>query len=768
MNNIDNLQDLELDIADAVEVDQPRIELSSFIDGLKEVGSQDVSPFLVEHGIQPHGLLMGSNEELYVPIKGEDGELVAAQKIMPNGETQMWEELSASGGCYEFSGNDSIVLFAEQFHTAATLFEATGYTTIMYVESDNLSSLLPSVRENYPNTVMMLCSENGMGNRGLAIDNGLTLVELSNSMSPTFKLFRENEGSGGVKAFIDSFIDQANLRLPQGFDLTPSGLYYREEGKDATKKRARICDYLKVSALFRSGDQLNWGLLIELIDKDMHTHQLAMPSHKLNGSGTKAFMDMLTKHGFGYTPKYAAYIKQYLLNANPISRAMSVNKPGWYDNQYVIPNMVLGEVIGEGKDKIIYQSDEEPLCDVSVKGSLNGWKKNVSSLCIGNSRLTFGVSTAFATILMNFVNSDSVGFHFRGPSSRGKTTILQIAKSVWGSSKNLPRWRATVNGLEALATHHNHSLLCIDELSQVNDRDVGHAVYTLGNSEGKQRMGSQHLTKKRASWQMMYLSAGEESLRAIVERSGSRVKAGQEVRFVDIPANVNDENGAFNTIHDAEDGSEFANKIKRNVSLYHGSAARTFIKLVSKNSMKMRGAINHYRERFLELLQLDDADGQVIRVANQFALVAASGEIATKLDITGWESGSAFRAAKECFEAWVEERGGMGAQEDKEIIKAIRGKLLARGNMWCHTKDKEAARNGKAWGLRDENTYYIYLEVFEDILCEGFDAKYAASVLRKKGYLNIGNDGRDTKNKNVKGKSTRMYHINTKILSDEE
>lgn len=77
------------------------------------------------------------------------------------------------------------------------------------------------------------------------------------------------------------------------------------------------------------------------------------------------------------------------------------------------------------------------------------------------------------------LDGESGGFHFRCGSTRGKTTILLLAKSVWGSPNNLPRWRTTANGLEGLADMHNHSLLCLDEFSQlaeVSPKVAGEAI----------------------------------------------------------------------------------------------------------------------------------------------------------------------------------------------------------------------------------------------------------------------------------------------------
>lgn len=52
--------------------------------------------------------------------------------------------------------------------------------------------------------------------------------------------------------------------------------------------------------------------------------------------------------------------------------------------------------------------------------------------------------------------------------------------------EGLPRdtWRATGNALEGVAEAHNHSLLCLDELSQLAPAEAGEISYLLANGRG--------------------------------------------------------------------------------------------------------------------------------------------------------------------------------------------------------------------------------------------------------------------------------------------
>src|SRR5690606_32273894 len=129
-----------------------------------------------------------------------------------------------------------------------------------------------------------------------------------------------------------------------------------------------------------------------------------------------------------------------------------------------------------------------------------------------NPLLILGVSMAFTGPLLEFLGIDGGGLHLRGRSSRGKSTIQQVAVSVWGAPKLLCSWRATANGLEGVATACNSTFLALDELAEVGARDAGNAVYMLANGAGKARANPSGATLPVARWRVSILSSGEISL----------------------------------------------------------------------------------------------------------------------------------------------------------------------------------------------------------------------------------------------------------------
>lgn len=732
--------------------------------------------YLAAKGIQGHGALQGANDEIYIPLSDVAGHLITAQRIRPDGTKRLWSSCGKKAAMFKIVGDSRVMLIAEGYATAASLFEATGYTSIMAIDAGNLIHVARDVQQAYPNTVVVICGDNdqfGERNTGLEkcqqIESLLgipfVLPEFDDlSTRPTdFNDLAHLSGDDEVKRQLEPVIEQARLGLPVGFNHTNNGVYYEQSDKNGNTRNHWVCSPLKITALTRDVGSESWGRLIELTNADGITHTFAMPSTMLTAQASE-YLKPLVDKGLSYNHQQRDQLHHYLAHAKPVNRARCIDKTGWFNGSFVLPQ----EVIGESTETIVFQSNATTPKGFEQQGSLDGWKKNVASLCVGNSRLAFAVSTAFATALLPMVDGESGGFHFRCGSSRGKTTILMVAKSVWGSPENLPRWRATANGLEGLATLHNHSLLCLDEFSQlaeVSPKIAGEAIYMLGNGEGKQRSRKDGSLANRYTWQLLYLSAGEVSLRATLEQAGIPVRAGQEVRFIDLPADAGCNLGVFDTVHDYADGNRFALAIKENSNKYYGVAAREFVHQITLNYEEHQDWLFNKTTEFANALSLTDADPQVLRVAQRFAIVAAAGEIATRLGITGWPEGTATQSSLTCFNAWLEQRGGTESHEETQAIEAVRSRLLENSN--ARFIVDTFSPPGVIWGMKDQNSFYVYPAAFTTELCNGLDPKFVAQVLTQKGFLEQRN-GRNTVTKRIEGKAVRCYQIHMSLFEEAE
>lgn len=743
---------------------------------LKGLVSSVTHPYLQAKGIEGHGALQGANDELYIPLSDVNNHLITAQRIKPDGSKFLWSGCGKTGGMFKIAGDSRVILISEGFATASSLFEATGYTSVMAIDAGNLIHVTRAIQEKYPNSVIVLCGDNdqfGAKNTGLEkcqkiqaeLGVPFILPQFEDlATKPTdFNDLSQLLGTGAVKTQLEPVIEQARLRLPRGFVHKNDGVYYEQTDKNGNTQYNWICSPLKITALTRDSSSESWGKLIELTNSDGINHSFAMPNVMLTAQAAE-YLKPLVDKGLTYDHKFRDQLHQYLSHSAPVNRALCIDKTGWFNGCFVLPQ----DVIGESSETIVFQSNAHIPKGFEQQGTLEEWKENVSALCVDNSRLTFGVSTAFATALLPMVDGESGGFHFRCGSSRGKTTILMVAKSVWGSPESLPRWRATSNGLEGLAIQHNHSLLCLDEFSQlaeVNPKVAGETIYMLGNGEGKQRMQKDATLANRCTWQLLYLSAGEVSLRATLEQAGIPVRAGQEVRFIDLPADAGCNLGVFNSIHNYEDGNRFAMAIKENSCKYYGVAARAFLCEIAGDYQAYQEWLFNKVSEFTNSLQLCGADPQVLRVAQRFAIVAAAGELATKLNITAWPEGMATNSAIVCFKEWLNQRGGMESHEETQAIDAVRSRLLENSNTRFMV-DTLAPRGSSCWGLKDTNGYYVYPSAFNNELCAGLDPKFVANLLAQKDFL-TSRSGRNTITKRIDGNTIRCYHIKPSLLEDE-
>ena len=112
-------------------------------------------------------------------------------------------------------------------------------------------------------------------------------------------------------------------------------------------------------------------------------------------------------------------------------------------------------------------------------------------------------------MLLAFSRDENGGFHFRGPSSCGKTTVLSVASSVFGcgdvrNGGYMHTWRTTGNGVESVASLHGDTLLCLDELKLVDAKEAGEIAYMLTNGTGKSRADRMGLARERQTWRLLF------------------------------------------------------------------------------------------------------------------------------------------------------------------------------------------------------------------------------------------------------------------------
>lgn len=573
--------------------------------------------------------------------------------------------------------------------------------------------------------------------------------------------------------------EYADASLPNGFQFDDEGwlIYQKESGGGNTPPTPiRICSRLEVVA--RTRDQLgeNHGRLLQFADPDGVVHRWSMPMELLAGDGAVYRQELLSK-GLLIAPGSPARqaLTIFIQTSTPATTVRCVEQTGWNKDRtaFVFQNETIGST---GNEPLILQTTSSLLTTQTVSGCLTGWQQ-MAGLCLGNSRLIFALSTAFAPPLLLLLGMENGGIHFRGGSSSGKTTCLRVAASVWGAPESVQQWRATANGLEGTAAANNDCLLCLDEMGQMDPGEIGHIAYMLANGVGKTRADKLGDSRRRKQWRLIFLSSGEIALAAHMSEAKQRTRAGQEVRVLDIPAD-GQAHGCFQELHGFELGKEFAEHLGAMCKSHHGLAGPMFVRSLLPAQVE---TIQKGRTLMGELLKKyvpQHASGQVHRAFNRFALVAVAGELATTFGITGWPEGTAIAATMNCFNDWLRARGDMGPQEERAILSQVKHFFEQHGDSrfapWQKQDHDLQSKTIMRVGFRksgdDGEEFFVFSESFKRDIASGFDPEMAAQVCLKNGLLMSDSKGGSTRSERLPGakKSMRVYRFTPKVLAGEE
>jgi uncharacterized protein (DUF927 family)/phage/plasmid primase-like uncharacterized protein len=713
-------------------------------------------------------------------------------------------------------GANLVLFIGEGVATMLTVREASGHACIAALSSGNLLPVARAMHARYPLALLVLVADlvkdtgepdTHAKQAARAVDGRLLVPTFGDDRAPGDTDVNDmwaRLGPDTVRAAIGAALDgpaapqealQGDEAAPAAsapkskakrlhsdsitcsygggrFDVSSHGVYFI--GLDVhgeEKSPSWVCSRLLVIAKTRDAKSGEWGRLLEWHDDDRVRHQWAMPLELLQSDGTDMRRE-LARLGLSIAPGKAQrdLLASYVQVCPVEHRARCVERLGWHGSVYVTPS----ESIGQEHEIVVFQNAHAIDPALSTAGTLDDWRASVARLSAGNSRLVFALSAAFAGPLADVAGEDSGGFHLRGGSSSGKTTALKVAASVWGNPNAYPRlWRATANGLEGLAALHNDGLLILDELSQIDPKEAGEAAYLLANGQGKARASRTGAARQSARWRLLFLSAGEESLTALMARAGRKTNAGQEIRLADIDADAGAGMGAFEELHDQPSPAALALAVKDAAIRNHGTAGIAWLRCIVKDRPTLPDMIEDGIKGFVGDVAANDAAGQVLRVARRFALVAVAGELASFYGLTGWQIGESVAAAHKCFAAWLDAFGGTGNREERNILSQVRAFFEAHGASRfedIHATAEQRVINRAGFhrtGANGEREFLVLPEAFRRELCQGFSEKTAKDALIAAGMLIPAKDGKPAQLSRLPGLGpTKCYVL--RYGSDDE
>lgn len=340
-------------------------------------------------------------------------------------------------------------------------------------------------------------------------------------------------------------------------------------------------------------------------------------------------------------------LKQYIRDA---VRAMEAtrgeidefNKLGWVAGE---EGFIVGDtIITEGTTyPAILAPDALPTTVVEglrPHGSLQQWVKTVDAVYNrrGAEAYQFVIASAFACPLVKLANIPD--FHgipiaLSGAGANGKTTVAQVACSVYGDPLSLYAGggdtQATTNALLTMVGKVRHLPYLFDEVTGRKGEDLQTILYAISNGRPKLRLrkDGQFQPTSRMSWDTITYLTSNDRLLDVLQTGDARVVDATQVRVFEVHMHSHLANALFADVN--------AHDIQNILANHYGHAGIEYLKWLTANKAKARKIVEQFRRKLLpkEALSADHMKERFYR--ELIALTLAGAHIAKQLGLLSFD-----------------------------------------------------------------------------------------------------------------------------------
>ena len=405
-----------------------------------------------------------------------------------------------------------------------------------------------------------------------------------------------------------------------------TGVYDIRDGK-----REFICAPLKVI----NRVQIQKCFYRELKFRDFRGNDvtLLMRERELRGSGL-SLAQKLSDRGLEIQPRKDEQMKDYLLACKPDKIADGVEVPGWQDRLgngliYVMPDQSIimpGQL--RAKTTLVptfhYDDNQHP-----SKGDLSEWIETVARPACRINAGILALSVGIAPVLLKFA-PEEINFmiHFHGKTTKGKSTLIQIASSIWGlNHKQGSSWNGTEKGLMDKAKQYRDRLLFLDELGagDMDPQAMSKMVYSLAGGQDRVRSTPGGKAIGGESFRTLVVSSGEFAMEAGMSNGSKQPNRGTVHRCIDIEIR----DAAAELL--AQERGPFIDGLKQATNDAYGTAGKAFLTKLVERFPDAKSLRDHLRREMGEVLTdfgVPINDPVMKRSLERFALIVVAGELA--------------------------------------------------------------------------------------------------------------------------------------------
>lgn len=294
-----------------------------------------------------------------------------------------------------------------------------------------------------------------------------------------------------------------------------------------------------------------------------------------------------------------------------------------YFDRYImindIPTNKMVERLGHVKSNFIHPLDTKGMeilpADVGekqvmeafvVSGTSEEWIENVFNRIERYPKALLMVIASFTSVILNDLKLGPFIIDLSGVTSKGKTTVLKTAASVWGNDQLVNEWNGTAVSFERKAAFLNSFPLILDDSMKADEKQLQRIIYNYSGGRSKGR-GSVVGSQKEFTWNNLLLSTGEVRLTEYAERAGGAAARILPVRGL--------------PFDDAE--YHFFDSLYESIDSYYGAVGLEFLKHWQEN-----------KEEFLPMLK--DSNSLFQKKARGNEVISRIARHYAAIHFTGW------------------------------------------------------------------------------------------------------------------------------------
>lgn len=308
--------------------------------------------------------------------------------------------------------------------------------------------------------------------------------------------------------------------VPEGYIHSGNNMFIQKFDKDGNEQLTHISSS-KIWIKERIKNISDDSTMLKICFEDDINGQVSSEIPQIDAFQKKGVMELVNKGALfeeSTSKNICTYLKNFLVENIPnIKTNYAYPQLGWYGDKFVYGPSIIEKTPSDRvscRPVSLLDGDENVIAALNTlqyKHAKTWIKTTEPILQYPTARFMCYVSVAAA--LLKKINAKSFVVHQWGETSTGKSTLNNLALSIWGDIQKLSNsGNVTVNYAEEFSQFCKDLPVVFDETQISKKEDIVKIIYMLANETGKGRAKATGGTRTTRKWKVVGLTSGEDAV----------------------------------------------------------------------------------------------------------------------------------------------------------------------------------------------------------------------------------------------------------------